>query len=266
MAVVATRSFRRREWRERRLKTGFKKSCRFAGGAKGRCPGATPAGGVSNPVGANTPNKHPTIDRSKRPILPRKVPSSPTVRRAAGSPACWRSSLARPTSHSVAGSRGLLFRRDHAATYSSFRASRTLPDGLRNLRGCHRRSSPFHRRGVQYTEASLCARLPEPRAVRGSPRPADGQNRRVMSAVPSAQRICAPGAASWEADQGGFDPGVCTRRAGHITLVVPDGKRAGRAAAGCRSGLRCDASAHQQSWSRLSEQFFRVDKWSLCRG
>ena len=29
------------------------------------------------------------------------------------------------TSHSVAGSRGLLFRRDHAATYSSFRASRT---------------------------------------------------------------------------------------------------------------------------------------------
>jgi sorbitol-specific phosphotransferase system component IIA len=21
-----------------------------------------------------------------------------------------------------------------------------------------------------------------------------------------------------------------------------------------------------QSWSRLSEQFFRVDKWSLCRG
>ena len=23
---------------------------------------------------------------------------------------------------------------------------------------------------------------------------------------------------------------------------------------------------HAQSWSRLSEQFFRFDKWSLCRG
>ena len=26
------------------------------------------------------------------------------------------------------------------------------------------------------------------------------------------------------------------------------------------------ALASQQSWSRLSEQFFRFDKWSLCRG
>ena len=26
------------------------------------------------------------------------------------------------------------------------------------------------------------------------------------------------------------------------------------------------ALARRQSWSRSSEQFFRVDKWSLCRG
>jgi hypothetical protein len=25
-------------------------------------------------------------------------------------------------------------------------------------------------------------------------------------------------------------------------------------------------SVRKQSWSRLSEQFFRFDKWSLCRG
>jgi hypothetical protein len=25
-------------------------------------------------------------------------------------------------------------------------------------------------------------------------------------------------------------------------------------------------SRHDQSWSRLSEQNFRVDKWSICRG
>ncbi|MGY4281261.1 hypothetical protein ACVWXO_000481 [Bradyrhizobium sp. LM2.7] len=25
------------------------------------------------------------------------------------------------------------------------------------------------------------------------------------------------------------------------------------------------ANAEEQSWSRLSEQTFRVDKWSLCR-
>jgi hypothetical protein len=27
-----------------------------------------------------------------------------------------------------------------------------------------------------------------------------------------------------------------------------------------------DAGRTVQSWTRLSEQFFRFDKWSLCRG
>ena len=30
--------------------------------------------------------------------------------------------------------------------------------------------------------------------------------------------------------------------------------------------LSVAASIGQQSWSRLSEQSFRVDRWSLCRG
>jgi putative transposase len=35
-------------------------------------------------------------------------------------------------------------------------------------------------RGLQHTQAPLGARVPEPHTVRGLPRPADGQNRRVI--------------------------------------------------------------------------------------
>src|SRR6266446_6657858 len=51
-----------------------------------------------------------------------------------------------------------------------------LFDGLRNVRGCHRRSSPLHRRGLQHTQTTLSARLLEPRAIRGPLRSANGQN------------------------------------------------------------------------------------------
>jgi len=30
--------------------------------------------------------------------------------------------------------------------------------------------------------------------------------------------------------------------------------------------LKARPRRRRQSWSRLSEQFFRFDKWSLCRG
>ena len=51
-----------------------------------------------------------------------------------------------------------------------------VPDGLRDLRGRHRRPPPLHRRRLQHAAASLRTRLSEPRPVRGPPRPADGQN------------------------------------------------------------------------------------------
>jgi hypothetical protein len=53
-------------------------------------------------------------------------------------------------------------------------------NGLRNIRGRNRRSSPLPRRGLQSSEAPLCARLSKPRAVRRSPRPAEGQNRSLI--------------------------------------------------------------------------------------
>jgi hypothetical protein len=30
--------------------------------------------------------------------------------------------------------------------------------------------------------------------------------------------------------------------------------------------LKIEKSADKVRWSRLSEQFFRADKWSVCRG
>jgi putative transposase len=54
-----------------------------------------------------------------------------------------------------------------------------LPDGLRDLRGCHRRPSPVHRRGLQHAASPFRARLSQPCSVRGVPRPAAGQSRRL---------------------------------------------------------------------------------------
>src|SRR5262249_51547983 len=50
---------------------------------------------------------------------------------------------------------------------------------VRNLRGRYSRPSPLHRRGLQHSQTPLRARLSEPRAIRGSPRPATCQNRRL---------------------------------------------------------------------------------------
>ena len=50
-----------------------------------------------------------------------------------------------------------------------------VPHGLRDLRGRHGRPPSLHRRRLQHAAAPLRARLPEPRPVRGPPRPADGQ-------------------------------------------------------------------------------------------
>src|SRR5262249_50761230 len=61
-----------------------------------------------------------------------------------------------------------------------------LFDELRNVRGCHRRSSQLHRRGLQHTQTTLSARLLEPRAIRGPLRSANGQNCRLILSSPSS--------------------------------------------------------------------------------
>src|SRR5262249_48752451 len=67
-----------------------------------------------------------------------------------------------------------------------------LFDELRNVRGCHRRSSQLHRRGLQHTQTTLSARLLEPRAIRGPLRSANGQNCRLILSSPrgALQRLC----------------------------------------------------------------------------
>src|SRR5215211_5562029 len=52
-----------------------------------------------------------------------------------------------------------------------------VPDGLRNRRGRHGRSAALHRSRLQCSPATLSSRLPQPRPLRGSTRPAPGQNR-----------------------------------------------------------------------------------------
>src|SRR5215207_9756045 len=52
-----------------------------------------------------------------------------------------------------------------------------VPDGLRDRRRRHGRSAALHRSRLQCSPAALSPRLPQPRPLRGSTRPAPGQNR-----------------------------------------------------------------------------------------
>src|SRR5262249_54146077 len=101
-----------------------------------------------------------------------------------------------------------------------------LFDELRNVRGCHRRSSQLHRRGLQHTQTTLSARLLEPRAIRGPLRSANGQNCRLILSSPR-------GALHAEAHE---RPPWTRRRE-----VPPSGQRYSRAsvrAVECSGGLR----------------------------
>src|SRR5438034_11773691 len=57
------------------------------------------------------------------------------------------------------------------------------------------RPSPLHRRGLQHSQTPLRARLSEPAAIRGPPRPATCQNRRLkLSTIKGAlQSVASPG-------------------------------------------------------------------------
>jgi hypothetical protein len=80
-----------------------------------------------------------------------------------------------------------------------------VSDGIRNLRGRYSRPSPLHRRGLQHPQTPLRVRLSEPCAIRGSPRPATCQNRRLkLSTI--------KGALQTEVDR----VDICTASARHV--------------------------------------------------
>ena len=91
----------------------------------------------------------------------------------------------------------------------------------------------------------------------GNSRPADD-----VRFLPSASRKFAPGSTP---PRGGrqrrFVGRDLVRSALHAACAI-DRLRRREAASSVHSAAYCG----RESWSRLSEQFFRFDKWSLCRG
>jgi putative transposase len=74
--------------------------------------------------------------------------------------------------------------------HHSDRGSQYASEAYRNLLADHGLVGSMDRRGLQHPQAALCARLSERRAIRGSQRPADGQNRCVtLSTVRGAHII-----------------------------------------------------------------------------
>src|SRR5262249_46442457 len=88
--------------------------------------------------------------------------------------------LAKARSHRLHGpARQSLRQRQDRELHEDTQGRSRVSDGVRNLRGRYSRPSPLHRRGLQHSQTPLRARLSEPRAIRGSPRPATCQNRRL---------------------------------------------------------------------------------------
>src|SRR6266516_2897052 len=99
----------------------------------------------------------------------------------------WSHRLHGPTRQSLRQRQG---RELHEDTQGRSRVS----DGIRNLRGRYSRPSPLHRRGLQHPQTPLRARLSEPRAIRGSTRPATCQNRRLkLSTIKGALQVSPSG-------------------------------------------------------------------------
>ena len=88
--------------------------------------------------------------------------------------------LAKARSHRLHGpARQSLRQRQGRELHEDTQGQSRVSDGIRNLRGRYSRPSPLHRRGLQHPQTPLRARLSEPRAIRGSTRPATCQNRRL---------------------------------------------------------------------------------------
>src|SRR5262249_35925338 len=88
--------------------------------------------------------------------------------------------LAKARSHRLHGpARQSLRQRQGRELHEDTQGRSRVSDGIRNLRGRYSRPSPLHRRGLQHSQTPLRARISEPGAIRGSPRPATCQNRRL---------------------------------------------------------------------------------------
>src|SRR4029077_5695942 len=88
--------------------------------------------------------------------------------------------LAKARSHRLHGpARQSLRQRQGRELHEDTQGRSRVSDGIRNLRGRYSRPSPLHRRGLQHSQTPLRARLSEPGAIRGAPRPATCQNRRL---------------------------------------------------------------------------------------
>src|SRR5262249_34337023 len=110
------------------------------------------------------------------------------------------------------------------------------------------RPSPLHRRGLQHPQTPLRARLSEPRAIRGSTRPATCQNRRLkLSTIKGAlQRAARLAHQRAHIDAFELPPATCARnrRTGEVRFTAPGGKEGvdhlphgrGRARARARRG------------------------------
>src|SRR6478752_3100430 len=99
--------------------------------------------------------------------------------------------LAKARSHRLHGpARQSLRQRQGRELHEDTQGRSRVSDGIRNLRGRHSRPSALHRRGLQHPQTPLRARLSEPCAIRGSPRPATCQNRRLkLSTIRGALQL-----------------------------------------------------------------------------
>src|SRR5215510_12534088 len=122
-------------------------------------------------------------------LLHSRPPSAPAIRQGVACiiptvvAVCLRRlsrRLAKARSHRLHGpARQSLRQRQDRELHEDTQGRSRVSDGVRNLRGRYSRPSPLHRRGLQHSQTPLRARLSEPRAIRGSPRPATCQNRRL---------------------------------------------------------------------------------------
>src|SRR5262245_7823969 len=134
-------------------------------------------------------------------LLHSRPPSAPAIRQGVACiiptvvAVCLRRlsrRLAKARSHRLHGpARQSLRQRQDRELHEDTQGRSRVSDGVRNLRGRYSRPSPLHRRGLQHSQTPLRARLSEPRAIRGSPRPATCQNRRLkLSTIRGALHRC----------------------------------------------------------------------------
>src|SRR5947209_10730956 len=99
--------------------------------------------------------------------------------------------LAKARSHRLHGpARQSLRQRQGRELHEDTQGRSRVSDGIRNLRGRYSRPSPLHRRGLQHPQTPLRARLSEPRAIRGSTRPATCQKSRLkLSTIKGALQL-----------------------------------------------------------------------------